>query len=331
MCREKDFMAGCLSTKKPSSGFSSLVSKASSLLSCSAPGPKNGRRGAQTEPLNDIHPMLGSDAYSLPRATPIRIGETVVGSSSICWMTGPAYVESFSQMYAAASLISEMGAKFIRSRAYWPKAKADDFQRHLASGLEVLKKAAQRYGLYVVSEMVSHRDLDLMVSYCDVIEIHPRLLSNIRLLKDLGRAGKTVILTRHPMMTVSHFLSLIRHLEEEGCLSIILAESGARDFDPFAECLFDLSAIITLRRKTDYPILVDCSRLAHDAAYIEGMSVAAIAAGADGVLAEMEQPERTGNKNSTSLMPRQLQTVMQRTNALKSTLNAMAHLKYVER
>jgi 3-deoxy-7-phosphoheptulonate synthase len=322
-------MTGFSSAKKPSSGFISLVSKASTLLSCAVPGPQNGHR-AQTEP-KDISCMLRNDAYTLPRATPIHIGEAVVGASSICWMTGPAYVESLSQMYSAASLLSEMGAKFIRSRAYWPKAKANDFRRHLASGLEVLRDAARRYRLYVVSEMISPKDLDLMVHYCDVIEIHPRLLSNLKLLKDLGRAGKTIILTRHPMMTVSHFLSLIRHLEGEGCLNIILAESGARDFDPFAECLFDLSAIITLRRKTEYPILVDCSRLAHDAGYIEGLSVAAIAAGADGVLAQMEQPGLDSIKNSTSLMPQQLQIVMQRTNALKSTLNAMAHLNYAER
>lgn len=264
---------------------------------------------------------------SARKGTLENTAEELITRGGVSWITGPEYVESVDQMLSAASTLSELGTRFLRARAYWPDAREKDFRRHLIAGLKLLKATAKHFGLHVVSEIVFQRDVELMAKYCDAIEVGPERAADFSLLKSLSGTKKTIIVHRHPMMTIEQYLSVIEYLERQGCSSIVLVENGIRGFDPFSRNLMDLSSIITLRRHTTYPILVDCSRMAKDASYTESLAVTAIAAGADGILADLGHPQ-SSRDNQRALVPLQLQGIMQRANALKYTLNALAHHKY---
>lgn len=248
----------------------------------------------------------------------VKVRSAVIGSGNVTWIAGPSFVQSVQQMLETAGSLKELGAHFIRARAYWPKARHEDVHRFLLSGLQVLRSAARHFDLNVVSEIAAPQDLPLLFKYCDVIEIGPDNAANVRLLRELSFVEKTVILNRHPLMSADYFLSLVGYLEKGGRCKIVLAENGARSIDAFSPSLLDLSTIVTLRRLTSHPILVDCS--AYDPSYTEHLAIAAIAAGADGILAEV-----AGQHGNDGLSMHELKGVMERADALKYTLNALNH------
>lgn len=252
--------------------------------------------------------------------------ELEIGGGGVSWFSGPAYVESVDQMIAAASTLSECGARFVRSRAFWPEATKNDFQRHLQSGLKVLSSTAKHFNLKVVSEISSLEDLKLLDKYVDIIEVPPHLANDFRLLDELGYVAKPIILNRHPMMSVERFLSLLECLQRGKMADCILADNGMQSSDPYVASLLDLSSLIQLRRQAECPVLVNCSVLASSPESVEDIAVAAVAAGADGVLADITIG--AAPRNNQALLPQQLSGVIQRTRALKCTINALRRHKY---
>jgi 3-deoxy-7-phosphoheptulonate synthase len=272
--------------------------------------------------LEQVAPSANTSPKAIPqeKKAPPSTAAPALKSGKVRWMAGPAYVQSVAQMREAASALSSLGIKFLRSRSHWPNAKERDFQRHLESGLRVLTSAANEFGLTAVSEIVSVRDVELTAKYLDFIEVLPEAASDFKLLRELAQSGKTIILGRHPVMTVEHFLSVVGFLEQSGSSQIYLVENCTRGFDPYSDTCLDLSMILSLKRETKHPVFVDCSRLMRQAADVEHFAVAAVAAGADGLLAELGQQT---NINPESLAPLHLRGIMQRTNALKYTLDAL--------
>ena len=268
-----------------------------------------------------------SDEFT--QTAPIEIGEEVLGAHALQWMLGPVYVESISQILDAASSLSALGIPFIRSRAYWPCAKDEDFRRHLLSGLKVLRSAADQFGLYVVSEAVSAEDVEVLDRYCDVFEVAPERSIDLDLLNELGKADKPILFNRHPFMSLDQFLVCVEHLRRGGCSRLILAEHGGTSLGAPSGGSFDLSSILALRRETECPVFLNCSRFSGGPKYIEQIVISAVAAGAHGIIGDLLSAH-SYTYSSSALAPTQVRGLQQRAEAVRFTLNAIVQQRYQE-
>lgn len=274
-------------------------------------------------------PILPERSAS-PQTRGVRVGKQLIGGSSVTWFAGPGTVESSSQMVAIGASLEELGVKFIRAGTFRREgARGDGFTQGLA-GLKLLRATAKRYGLYVVSEIFDLDSLDSMVEFCDVIEV--RAGEDLELLRALGTVERTVIFHRSPTMTLESYLEALRILEQGGRANIVLAESGVASFDPNGRQLLDLSSVITLKRETPYPVMVDCSAVAADPSYADQLAIAAVAAGSDGVMVEINPASATvaSDSSARAVLPYQLRSMIRRIEALKFTLNALLHKDFEE-
>lgn len=264
---------------------------------------------------------------AIPAARLVEIDDISIGSGSVCWMAGPRYVESISQLREVASAAQRCGLRFLRARAWWPWAREEDFDRHFLSGLNVLKSVAREFGLYVVSEIVHIRHLEAMQAFCDVIEVGGPVLSHQLLLSELGGSGKTILMNRASDMTVTDFLDAVNIVSRRARSKILLLESGSRSFDPAGDAVLDLSAIVALRQETNHPVFVDPTAVCRHTSHIRNMAVAAIAAGADGIVVEL-RPEQSiaaapGVVSTPGLTGSGLDEMIRHASAFKHTLNAL--------
>lgn len=277
------------------------------------------RQDGERQTAKTIQSPKDLQSVNPPLAKAVDVSGVLIGAGDISWISGPAFVESMAQLRLAAHAIAALGGKFLRAKAWWPAARAEDFDRHFISGLAALSLVAREFSLRVVSEIISVSHLSAMLKYCDVIEVGPVLAKNIRLLSLLGASDKTVILVRDSQMPVEQFYSAIDYLRRAGRCQIILAERG----DALSRSV-DLSAIITLKRETRYPVLVDCSSVSKNWIYADNVAVSAIVAGADGLLADLEVVSSQSVRLQTggALLPYQLSQLLKRTATFKQAMNA---------
>lgn len=256
-------------------------------------------------------------------ARPIRIGTQEISRGNVVWIAGPQYVDSVEQMLNIAGCLAQAGMPFIRARAYWASARQEDFERHLVAGIKVLKAAAKHFNLCVVSEVVSAQHVSLMEKYCDVLEIAPESIHDDKLLERVARSRAAVLLNRPATLSTEEYLQVISRIEQAGNRRILLAETLSNALN---DSVLDLRSIIKLRRLTNYPMLVHCRLAADDFAFTEDLAAAAIAAGADGIIAELDPDAEVRVRPDGLAM--ELQGMMQRARALKYTLNALIHHKF---
>lgn len=301
---------------------------------------RRGKQQASSVAEPEVKPELREPVAALPKkkqteiynltpsgARDIGVEGVPVGRGTVAWITGPGFVESVVQMRAIAESLKRLNCRFLRARAWWPGAKASDFERHLVSCLSVLRDVSREYGLLAVSQIVHRSHLPLLLAHTDVIEVGPENSDDLELLRALGKAKTTVLLFRKPEMSFERFLISIRALEEGGVCKIILGEAGVAGAEAGAENVLDLASIITMRRETKYPVLVDMSAVARNASYVENLALAAVAAGADGLVTEIKVDgvAQYGTRPASSLMPSQLGSLMKRADAFKHTMNALIH------
>lgn len=266
-------------------------------------------------------PML-----AVPSARLVEVQDVAIGSGAVCWIGGPRYVESVAQLRAIAASLKDAGVRFLRARAWWPYAREEDFDRHLHSGLIVLRDTAREFGLFAVSEVVHIRHLDIMQRHCDVIEVGGQLLTHNLLLSELGGSGKTVMLNRAADMSVGSFLNAVELVASRAGSRVLLMESGTRALEPASEPFLDLSAIVTLRQETNHPVFVDPMAVCRMSGHVKNIALASIAAGADGIVAEVRPGE---NVCCSAVSPGavgtpQLIEMIRHASAFKHTLNALA-------
>ena len=301
---------------------------------------RRGKQQASSVAESEVKPELREPVAALPKkkqteiynltpagARDIGVEGVPVGRGTVAWVAGPGFVESVVQMRAIAESLKRLNCRFLRARAWWPGAKASDFERHLVSCLSVLRQVSTEFGLLAVSQIVHRSHLPLLLAHTDVIEVGPENSDDLELLRALGKAKTTVLLFRKPEMSFERFLTSVRALEEGGVCKIILGEAGVAGADPSAENVLDLASIITMRRETKYPVLVDMSAVARNASYVENLALAAVAAGADGLVTELriEGVAQYGTRPASSLVPAQLGGLMKRADAFKHTMNALIH------
>ncbi|MDX8047487.1 bifunctional 3-deoxy-7-phosphoheptulonate synthase/chorismate mutase [Gracilibacillus sp. S3-1-1] len=222
-----------------------------------------------------------------PEDTVIEINGEKFGDGNQHFIFGPCAVESYEQVAEVASAIKSQGLNLIRGGAFKPRTSPYDFQGLGFEGLEILKKVSEEYGLAVVSEIVNPAHIEEAVNYIDVIQIGARNMQNFELLKAAGETNKPVLLKRGMSATVSDFINAAEYINSKGNGQIILCERGIRTYETATRNTLDITAVPILKQETHLPVMVDVTHSTGRRDLLLPAAKAALAIGADGVMAEV--------------------------------------------
>lgn len=218
--------------------------------------------------------------------TLVRIGGLKVGRGLIV-IAGPCSVESEEQLLETARAVKEAGADMLRGGAFKPRTSPYSFQGLGLKALKLLEKAREETGLPIVTEVLDTRDVSWVSEYADVLQIGARNMQNFSLLKEAGKSEKPVLLKRGMNSTIEEWLNCTEYILREGNPNVILCERGIRTFETYTRNTLDLSAVPAVKELTHLPIIVDPSHGTGKVSLITPMSLAAVAAGADGLMVEV--------------------------------------------
>jgi 3-deoxy-7-phosphoheptulonate synthase len=236
--------------------------------------------------------------------TVIKIGPHLFGATEVQIIAGPCAVESREQLLETAYAVKEAGANFLRGGAFKPRTSPYSFQGLEEKGLEILAEARQKTGLLVVTEVMDPRQVPLVASCADILQIGARNMQNFFLLREVAKVNKPVLLKRGPAATIEEWLMAAEYIALGGNHQVILCERGIRTFEPYTRNTLDLSAIPVVKRLSHLPVIADPSHGTGKWWLVEPMSKAAIAAGADGIMVEVHPcPSEALSDGQQSLTP----------------------------
>jgi len=215
------------------------------------------------------------------------IGGAKIGGDHFALIAGPCTVESREQLLTTAEVVKDAGANMLRGGAYKPRTSPYSFQGLGVEGLKLLAEAKAASGLPIVTELMDARDLEPVLEVADVIQVGARNMQNYGLLTELGRAGRPVLLKRGLSSTLEELVMAAEYILKEGNEAVMLCERGIRTFESAYRFTLDLMAVPVLKQMTHLPIVVDPSHAAGRRDLVESLSLAAAAAGADGIIVEV--------------------------------------------
>lgn len=261
-----------------------------------------------------LQPYKLASKEVMKESSTVKISETItIGGSQIIVMAGPCSVESEKQIIESAEAVKKAGGHILRGGAFKPRTSPYSFQGLEEEGLKLLAKARELTGLPIVTEVINPETADLVAEYADILQIGARNSQNFALLKKVGQLKKPVLLKRGMAMTIQELLMSAEYILAEGNQSVILCERGIRTFETATRNTLDLSAIPALRSKTHLPIVIDPSHGTGHHLYVAPMSLAAIAAGADGLIIEVHpDPEHASSDGPQSLKPAKFAILMEK-------------------
>ena len=246
-----------------------------------------------------------------PLDSVVKIGPHEIGGQTIHVMAGPCAVESRPQILESARAVKQAGATFLRGGAFKPRTSPYSFQGLEEEGLRYLAEAREETGLQVVTEVVDVRDVDLVASYADLLQVGARNMQNFLLLKELGRVNKPVLLKRGPSATLEEWMMAAEYIMDAGNYQVIFCERGIRTFETYTRNTLDLSMVPALHALSHLPVIVDPSHGTGRWQLVHPMAKAAIAAGADGLIVEVHpQPEKAVSDGKQSLTPHNFREMM---------------------
>lgn len=246
-------------------------------------------------------------------STVVAVGDDEIGGKELTIIAGPCSVESRSQILEIASMLREMGVKFLRGGAFKPRTSPYSFQGLKIEGLEYLREAAEKTGLHVVTEVKDTETLDLVVAHSDVLQVGARNMYNFSLLEKLGATKKPVLLKRGFSATIEELLMSAEYIASKGNYQIVLCERGIRTFEPYTRNTLDLNAIPLVKKLCHLPIIVDPSHGTGAWDLVIPMAQAAVVAGADGLIIEVHQdPQQALSDGFQSLRPDKFKSLMDR-------------------
>lgn len=212
---------------------------------------------------------------------------TVIGGDAVVVMAGPCAVESRDQVLKTAVAVKAAGAKVLRGGAFKPRSSPYSFQGLGEEGLEILAEAREQSGLPVVTEVMSPQEVDLVARYADILQIGARNMQNYNLLNAVGQLGKPVLLKRGLSSTLEELCLAAEYIMAQGNRDVMLCERGIRTFEKATRSTLDLSAVPVLKEWTHLPVIVDPSHAAGKRSLVGSLALAAVAAGADGLIVEV--------------------------------------------
>ncbi len=231
----------------------------------------------------------------------------VVGGEAVVVMAGPCSVESREQILESAKLAAAAGAKFLRGGAYKPRSSPYSFQGMGLEGLKLLREVADATGLLVITEVMEISQIEPMVPYIDCFQVGARNMQNFNLLRELGHVRTPVLMKRGISATIEEVLLSAEYILSGGNYDLMLCERGIRTYETYTRNTMDISAIPVLKKLTHLPVLADPSHGVGIRDLVPPMALAAVAAGADGLLMEMHpNPDKAMSDGAQSLYPQQL-------------------------
>jgi 3-deoxy-7-phosphoheptulonate synthase len=246
-----------------------------------------------------------------PEGTVVMAGEVEIGGERVVVMAGPCSVESREQIERCAEVVAKSGAKVIRGGAFKPRSSPYSFQGMGEEGLELLRAAADRNGLAVVSEVMEIAQIPLLLQYADILQVGARNMQNFNLLRELGKQRKPVLLKRGIAATIEELLLSAEYILAGGNYDVILCERGIRTFETATRNTMDISAIPVVKQLSHLPIIADPSHGTGRRDKVIPMARAAVAAGADGLLVEVHpDPDHALSDGAQSLRPEQFEQMM---------------------
>lgn len=248
----------------------------------------------------------------------VRIGEGLVV------IAGPCSVESEEQVLRTAVAVKEAGAQMLRGGAFKPRTSPYAFQGLGLKGLKILEKARRETGLPIVTEVIDTRDVSWVGEYADVLQIGARNMQNFSLLREAGKSGKPILLKRGMYSTLEEWLNCAEYILAEGNQAVFLCERGIRSFETYTRNTLDLSMVPAVRAESHLPIFIDPSHGTGIASMIEPMSLAAVAAGADGLEIEVHiDPPNALSDKAQQLTPEAFASLMDKLRRLRAFMDGM--------
>ncbi|MCF8128148.1 MAG: 3-deoxy-7-phosphoheptulonate synthase [Deltaproteobacteria bacterium] len=243
-------------------------------------------------------------------------------------IAGPCSVESESQAVETARAVKASGADMMRGGAFKPRSSPYSFQGLGLTGLKILARARAETGLPIVTEVIDPRDVSWVAEFADVLQIGTRNMQNYSLLKEVGMSGKPVLLKRGMYSTLEEWLNCAEYILSEGNPNVILCERGIRTFEKYTRNTLDLSAVPAMRELTHLPIIIDPTHSTGRVSLIAPMSLASVAAGADGLIIEVHNnPAEALCDADQALTPDLFKDMMQQLRPLHSFMEKLPHLK----
>ncbi|QLY40448.1 3-deoxy-7-phosphoheptulonate synthase [Hujiaoplasma nucleasis] len=234
----------------------------------------------------------------------VNVGNVTFNDDNIVLIAGPCSIENDQSLDLLSSQLVKHHTHIIRGGAFKPRTSPYSFQGIGEKGLHILKEINRKYKVPVISEITDVRDIDLFVKYVDIIQVGARNMQNYVLLEELGKINKPILLKRGFVNTIEELLLSAEYILANGNKDVILCERGIRTFENQTRNTLDISAVPVLKKLTNLPVIVDPSHAAGHWEYIESLSLAAIAAGADGLMIEVhENPEFALSDGQQSLKP----------------------------
>ncbi len=240
-----------------------------------------------------------------PEPTEIDVGKGVtIGGKKIVLMAGPCSIESLERLKEIAVVVKKVGAVILRGGAFKPRTSPYSFQGLGEEGLKYMKQVADELGMVTITEVMEPRQVELVSRYVDILQIGARNMQNFNLLKEVGMTKKPVMLKRGLCATIKEWLMSAEYILKGGNFNVILCERGIRTFEQYTRNTLDINAIPSVKMLSHLPVIVDPSHGTGKRELIEPVSMAAIAAGADGLMIEVHtRPEEALSDGAQSLTP----------------------------
>jgi 3-deoxy-7-phosphoheptulonate synthase len=272
-----------------------------------------------------VSPYKLASRHFKPGGTLIKIKDVEIGGQRIISMAGPCSVESEDQIERAAEIVASAGAQVIRGGAFKPRSSPYSFQGLGEHGLQLMRDAADRHGLLVISEVMDQTQIPLLLQYSDILQVGARNMQNFNLLRELGKVRKPILLKRGIAATIEELLLSAEYIMSGGNYEVMLCERGIRTFETSTRNTMDISAMPVLKRLTHLPVIADPSHGTGKREYVVPMARAAVAAGADGLLVEVHHdPDHALSDGAQTLRPDQFVDMMRQVRAIAGAVGRVA-------
>lgn len=275
-------------------GLQAHLSKGTQVTIVGVVGDKSKLLSANIELIEGVDKIVSvTESYKLvnkkfhPDDSVISVGTAKIGPGHFTMMAGPCAIENHDMLLETAFAVKKAGSQFLRGGAYKPRTSPYAFQGLEEEGLKFMQEAREATGLNIICEATSLRSLETAVKYVDMVQIGARNMQNFELLKEAGKAGVPVLLKRGLCATIDEWLNAAEYIASEGNPNIVLCERGIRTYETATRNTLDISAVPVIRSKSHLPVIIDPSHATGVRAYIEPISKASLAVGADGLIVEV--------------------------------------------
>lgn len=273
----------------------------------------------QVVPITKAYKMVSREFH--PQNTIVNVNGIAVGGDHFVVMAGPCAVEDRDQVMTAARAVRDAGASILRGGAFKPRTSPYSFQGLGEEGLRILLAAKRETGLPVVTEVISPELVPMVSEYADILQIGARNMQNYALLEAVGKIRKPVLLKRGMMSTVEELLMAAEYVLSNGNQQVILCERGIRTFENSTRNTLDISAVPVIKRNSHLPIIVDPSHAAGHTEFVIPLALAAVAAGADGIIVEVHPcPDKAWCDGVQSLTLEMFEEMMEKVRAVADAM-----------